>query len=292
VDNLVAYFTEGTEATRTFASFGAEIETHFVDTSGAPITAEVSQALRRRVPQDDAWDWTIDLGRQLFELRVKPRPSPREVKARIHRGLDNLYQEAASLGAYPLFEPVLTWDEPLLWVPDQSSPDAKRDSAFIRVDGARALEPLCRIASTQFTFDVAPIDAIRLGNLVLDARLNRRDYPNESFWLEYIRLACVGYSARRYGGPGYFTDIGDYARYIASHPIFIREGGVICEPPQHIRDLGDSHSELATALRNVWNYMRLRRYGNTLCWEVRPFSRRHDDKIDEDLDLLGSIVGF
>lgn len=290
MQNLVRYFTEGTASTTTWAAIGAEIETHFVDDRGTPISAETSAKLQAANTSDLPWGLTIDLGRQLFELQIAPCTSAAKLVETTQSALDWLYTIAAPQGAFPLHAPILEWEGPLLWEPNtQGDANAVRDSAFIQLDGRPALELLCRAASVQFTFDVNPSDAVLLLNALATAKLHKRDYPNDQMWRDYITLSRAGYTAERYGGPKKFNSIKDYAIYIARQPI-IMQNGQICRPTRAIGELGDSHQALNNALRNVWNFYRLRRYGNKLTIEVRPFSRRGDDKIAVDLALLEQIV--
>lgn len=291
MESVLRYLTQGTEGTRTFATFGTEIETHLLNDDGSPISSATCRKLLALDTSSVPWRLTNDLGRQLIELAIEPTTSVVECLNKTHDALTWLYEEAKKRGAFPLHAPVLDWDGPLLLEPEGEDADVLRDQAFIALDGRPALEELCRIAAVQFTVSVNPRDAMALSNKVLAARLHERDYPNERNWQAYIATANIGYGALRYGGPQAFTSMADYAKYIESHPIFMR-GGQLCEMPLHIRDLDDSHTDLAVALRNVWNYVRLKRFGNDLVMEVRPFSRRTDDKIDSDMAVLASILGF
>ena len=43
-------------------------------------------------------------------------------------------------------------------------------------------------------------------------------------------------------------------------------------------------------IRSVWWHFRLKRYGNRLCLEIRPFARRSDEHIREQWLALYSIL--
>ncbi len=290
MNNLKRYFSEGITDSALAATSGTEIETHFVNESGEPIEAEVTNRILGTDPEGRPWNTTLDLGRQLIELRTDPQKSLDLSLEVTQTGLDWLYSVAEKYGAYPVFEPVLDWDGPLLWTPDGRDANADRDTAFVRLDGREALEELCRIAAVQFTLSVPQEEAIEIVNTLLTARLQERDYPNEANWRRYIQKALAGYAMDRYGGPEGFEDLDDYVSYVGGQSIIMRDGQ-ICEPRQQISDLGDSREGLTVAVRNVWNYIRLRRYGNTLTVEIRPIARGTDSKIKEDLDVVRGIIG-
>ncbi|HEU5187107.1 MAG TPA: hypothetical protein VFT87_01245, partial [Candidatus Saccharimonadales bacterium] len=209
--------------------------------------------------------------------------------ATTEQGLQWLYKQAAQWGATPLFEPTFDWKDPLLLRPTSKKLNDRRDAAFIELDSVEALEVLCRCASVQVTFSVNPNDAVAILNRLWAAKLHTNDYPNDVYWRRYIALSRAKYNTERYAGPESFASLEDYASYIARQPIHMYNGQR-CNPPLSIGVLGNAPNALALALRNVWNHYRLKRFGDTLAIEARPFARRHDQKIATTVQQIKSIV--
>ncbi len=267
--NLLRHFATDTQATRTGASIGAEIETHFLNESGHPIGTEVTEQLLRLSPPGP-WRLTIDLGRQLLEIAVDPHPSFETLHATILEALDWLYREAATKGAYPSPQPLLTWAQDLLWIQEE------RDEIWVNLDGRRALEHLCRIASVQFTISVAPNEAVTILNRLWTARFHELDYPNDANWRRYLEQSEASYRPDRYAGPAGFDSLRHYASELARHRV-VMLGGQACDLSTEA--LGSSPTAIELFLRSVWWHYRLRRYDDTLTVECRPFARRDDEAI-------------
>ena len=72
----------------------------------------------------------------------------------------------------------------------------------------------------------------------------------------------------RYGGPRRFKDLADYVDQIKKHNVVMHQGQP-CNLP--FDDVDSPDIELF--LRSVWWHYRLRRYGDQLTVEIRPFGR-------------------
>lgn len=86
----------------------------------------------------------------------------------------------------------------------------------------------------------------------------------------------------RYGGPLFFKDIEDYCAQLAKHDVVVDSKLI---PLNQVIDL-----DIPLYLRSIWWYFRLRRYGNTLCIEVRPLPRRSNRKFKEQFDFVMGIL--
>lgn len=251
--NLSDYFMCGTGETKSGGRVGIEIETQFSTLDYCPISTDVTDQLlkinvRGHRPK-------LELGRQNIELSIRPQPSFQDLDHIAWLSTDMFYYEAQGFGAYPCFGPTpfIDYPEPLLYVQEE------RDTTWVELDGAVALENLCRCSSIQFSVDVNPDDAINWINLLWDAKLHEVDYAgNDMLWKRYIEESYFGYRPDRYGGPAGFEDIGDYVARLGDHAAVMP---------------GDENM----FLRSVWWHYRLRRYCNSLVLEIRPMARRSDD---------------
>ncbi|PJA94336.1 MAG: hypothetical protein CO133_00115, partial [Candidatus Komeilibacteria bacterium CG_4_9_14_3_um_filter_37_5] len=148
----------------------------------------------------------------------------------------------------------------------------ERDAIWLELDGRTALAPLARIASVQFTISVSPNNAINILNKLsscLDIFL--QDYPQDQVWKRYIRDSAAKYRSDRYGGPLAFSSLGDYCCSLIQHDVV---QGSHLVPFAKV-----SHIDIPLYLRSIWWYFRLKRYGNSLCIEVRPMARKEDKEI-------------
>lgn len=286
---LQKYFTDGIKRGCNDV-VGMEVETSFADEDGQPISLETSQTLFKSLA---AMGWEIterkgrliselrdrdgnrilyELGRQNIELSTKPS-SVGKIVDECRSTLARIYESAASIGAYPLFKPILETNEDLLVVPDE------RDATWIKLDGRDALLPLARISAVQFTIEVPADRAIWCVNSLgknLGAFL--ADYPQDSVWRQYIQNSLAGYECDRYGGPVAFVDMNDYVAKLGAYRVVTKNG---------LRDFTDSGAaDSSIFIRSVWWYFRLRRYGDSLCIEVRPLARRTDGEFTRQLGLV------
>src|SRR3989344_393147 len=292
---LVQYFTEGIENKPIASSIGMEVETSFVDVDGQPVTLSQSQQLLILMCNKYGWfagkikgqlltgifdrngnRIFYELGRQNIELATT-NGGIKNIVEDAREVLKTLYLAAAEVEAFPNFQPILNTDENLLIIPD------KRDAIWLELDGREALELLARTSAVQFTFSVSPDVAIKYLNKLgwkIDSFL--KDYPQEENWQKYIKTSKAGYFPTRYGGPLLFQDIHDYCNQLAKHEVVV---GPKLVPFNEVENL-----DIPLFLRSVWWYFRLRRYGTTLCIEVRPLPRLGDDKIEKQLEFVLGIL--
>ena len=272
-----------------------EIETMFVDAGGVPISLAHSQQLFANL-SDVGWEVSqkkgklttelkkdgnkilYELSRANIELAVRPSSVSVIVPA-AQDLLGEVYDAGSSVEARPFFGPVLEADNPaeLLVIPDA------RDAVWLELDGRAALGNLAQCSAVQFVFDVDPGEAITVMNrLGLAIDLFLQDYPQELLWRKYIGESKAGYLPSRYGGPLVFGDIEDYCDRLAEHAVVF--GGKLVP----FKDA--DNFDIPLFLRSVWWYFRLRRYGSRLCVEVRPLPRREDEKFQEQLEFVLSII--
>lgn len=273
---------------------GAEVETHFVDSVGQPITTSCSQDIFKGL---EKYGWQVfatkgslvtelrkgdakilyDLGRQNIEISGEPATSDKlwdETMVLLHE----LYCSAEQCRAYPLFEPIVETSEDLLIIPDE------RDASWVRLDGKEALSLCAKTASVQFTIETnGPQHAIEVLNYLADKReemLARNPYPQESMWRKYIATSLAGYRNDRYGvvRP---SSIEDYVEMLSRHCVVMN--GKLIPFEEGVQDID-------LFIRSVWWNFRLRRYNNRLCIEIRTLARRTDKDGQRDLDTVLSIL--
>jgi hypothetical protein len=287
------YFTQGLNPD--FRGwFGSEVETHFVDANGKPISVERSQSIFRAL-SGNKWEIVTtknglitelqkngarilyELGRQNIELATAPFPAKRlweETQGRLYE----LYAAASRCGAFPLFEPIMQSDEDLLVIPDE------RDASWLELDGRAALAPLATTASLQFTIEARdPEHAIEMLNLFAKKRaemLEQNPYPQETVWKDYIATSNAQYSPNRYGvvQP---ASIDEYVDLLAQHKVVLNGKLVPFE---------EADQQIDMFLRSVWWNFRLRRYKDRLCVEVRTLARRSDEEGVRDLQMIMSLL--
>ncbi len=273
------FFTKGTQATQTGGQIGMEIETDFVLEDGVtPITEGVSRAIlaAEAVP----WEPKLELGRQKIEIAIPPQLSSAELFEQANEGLEWLYGRARSFGAFPKLEPDFNFEGNLLWVQEE------RDALWVNLDGQDALEELTRCSSIQFTMDVNPRDAISIINTLISADC-RIDYQtNDRRWLNYISRSVANYSPDRYRGPQGFESMGNYVDELAKQDILMYKGEPVRLSPEQTPDL-----DVNLFLRSVWWDYRLRRYGNNLTIEMRPFGRCRDEQMSEVWNQVAQTIG-
>ncbi|MCX6716467.1 MAG: hypothetical protein NTV72_00905 [Candidatus Taylorbacteria bacterium] len=290
--SIINHFTKG--LSRDFRGWvGTEVETHFVDSDGHPITLECSQRIFRGIKK---YKWQIsaqkkdlitelkrdeekilyDLGRQCIEFASRPAPTDLLYKE-ILSSLHELYDSAERCGAYPLFEPIIKTDDDLLVIPDE------RDASWVKLDGRKALNLCARTASVQFTVETkGPRHAIKMLNHLANNRarmLEYNPYPQEEIWKKYIKTSKAGYREDRYGvvRP---SSIKDYVEMLSAHKVVVN--GVLIPFKEGVQDID-------IFLRSVWWNFRLRRYSNRLCIEIRTLARRCDVTIHENLSELATF---
>jgi len=295
MDRLYSYFVNSQPNAVIAQTIGIEVETSFVNQQGKPITLDQSQKILRTMCEKH--DWYVrqfkgnliseigdgvgnkilyELGRQNLELASKP-DNRKLALSFMSRALETLHRAAYQHEAFPFFGPVLDTQEDLLVIPDE------RDAIWLELDGREALELLARTSAVQFTFSVSPHVAIGYLNKLgwkLDSFL--KDYPQEENWQQYIKTSKAGYFPTRYGGPLLFQDIHDYCKQLAKHEVVVGPKLVLFDEVENL--------DIPLFLRSVWWYFRLRRYGTTLCIEVRPLPRRGDDKIEKQLEFVLGIL--
>jgi hypothetical protein len=293
MQRLVSYFTDGITS-RTLQTIGAEIETQFVDNDGQAIQTRTSQQMLGWLAENG---WSVDIcksnlittlsdssGNKIFyelgrhNIEVSTMASTRACVLSIVEGcLTQVYKAADKFGAKPFFAPILDGNGDLLVIPDE------RDAIWLKLDGRNALSPLARTSSVQFTISVSPDKAIGILNKLgasIDAFLS--DFPQDAIWKRYIAESSANYIPHRYGGPLAFESIEDYCRALAQHDVV---QGACLVPLTSIQNL-----DVSLYLRSIWWHFRLKRYGNSLCIEVRPMARRKDEHFQYQLEKVLSIV--
>lgn len=284
-NQLLEHFLNGTEATVTGQYIGLEIETDFIDsTTSRTISAETSQAIMAEVSKEQSNHFRIlpELGRQKIELAISPQRSIEQLLTIAREALATLYATAKKYNAEPLYDQSFAENDALLMVTDE------RDELWTEIDGREALEALCRCSSVQFTIDVNPDDAIRIINELWEAKLHEFDYElNDKLWKKYIEKSRYGYRPDRYAGPNGFKDLEDYVEQLYKQPVTMHKGESVRLDARTTPDL-----EPELFLRSVWWHYRLRRYGNSLTIEVRPFTRRADDCLERYWQQVAPIFGL
>lgn len=295
MERLLDYFSAGLTNKGVGETVGMEVETSFVNEKGEPISLAQSQKMIILLCNEYGWfagkarnDLLIsifnrdgnrilyELGRQNIELSSAPG-DPVNVFLETKAILEQIYSAGARVGTFPLFQPILNTDEELLVIPDE------RDAIWLELDGRQALELLSRTSSVQFTVSVPLADAIKcLGKLGKNLPKFLADYPQEEYWKKYIRTSKAGYDSLRYGGPIYFESLEHYCSELVKNKVV---AGPKLVPYQDVVDL-----DIPLYLRSIWWYFRLRRYGDTLCIEVRPIGRRSDDKFAEQMRMVFEIL--
>ena len=294
-DQLIHYFSD-TNAKLSDRKIGMEVETHFVVEDGEPISLAMSQSIFQGLIADD---WMLsqkkgdfitkivngegdclqyELGHQLLELSTIPQ-SKREVVSYCRKILKEIYGAGETVGAYPLFTPILNTTEDLLVIPDD------RDATWVELDGRIALKRLATIAAVQFSIDIVPSETISCLNRLGDNIANfLSDYPQDSVWRDYIELSNAGYDSTRYGGPLHFESLEDYCRQLSRHLVVDNIKGKLVEQ--------NPLQDIDLFLRSIWWYFRLRKHGQQICIEVRPLPRRSDDKFGTQLNVLLDVMGI
>ena len=295
MEHLISYFSSGVKDMGIGETIGMEVETSFVDSEGKPISLAQSQKLL--ISLCNEYDWLAgkvrnnlltnifnrsgnrllyELGRQNIELSGAPG-DPVEIFLETKEILEQVYHAGAKVGAYPLFQPILKTDEDLLVIPDE------RDAIWLELDGRQALELLARTSSVQFTVSVSPETAIECLNK-LASNLDRflANYPQDSYWKEYVRTSKAGYAQLRYGGPLNFSSLEHYCSELARNKVVV---GPKLVSYQEVAEL-----DIPLYLRSIWWYFRLRRYQDTLCIEVRPMGRWSDDRFAEQMRMVFEIL--
>lgn len=283
MDRLYLYFTEGTQGTKTGASMGMEVETDFLLEDGSPLPIEAArQILLATDGRPFGCEQKLELGQQKIELSMAPQPNSGLMLELAEESLAWLYGQAAQHGAYPLFAPEVQWDGDLLWVQEE------RDAIWVDLDGRPALEELCRCSSVQFSVSVHPDEAIVVLNRLHAAQLHDHDYaPNHQRWLNYIAQSAAGYGADRYGGPEHFLNLQDYVAQLVKHEVVMHQGQPIGKPFTEVAD-----ADIELFLRSIWWHYRLRRYGDALAVEMRPFARRQDASFAQLWQLVAETIGL
>lgn len=259
---------------------GMEIETDFVMMQGnnPPITTEITTALLDPARATGPfWERKLELGRQKIELAIAPGPIE-ETLTRARLATDQLYADAAELGAKPYFMEFGT-NHDLLWVAEE------RDEIWVQLDGREALEELCRCSSVQFTINVTPSNAISVINKLWENWVHTWDYwQSDEKWRNYIQMSAAGYREDRYGGPRRFKDLADYVNQLKKHRVVMHQD----QPCNLPFDEVDS-PDIELFLRSIWWHYRLRRYGDQLTVEIRPFRRGSGDHERDFREIWGYL---
>ncbi len=297
IKELVAYFSKGIRNSAQ-RSIGMEVETSFLTQEGAPISEVTLQKilaslLKKReiniitqrgekitvLQSEDHERYSYELGRQNIELSSIVHRDSKVLFGSVRRSLGLLYKCAHEHGAYPLQAPLFETEEDLLMVPDE------RDETWIQLDGREALKPLATITAVQFTIDVSLKEVIpvlnRLGEKIEDFL---DDYPQDRVWRTYVHDSLAGYHSNRYGGPLHFESLADYCEKLALHDV-VRGGKLV---PYAKCDGVD----IPLYIRSIWWYFRLKRYGDSLCIEVRPLPRREDELFEKQLRFVLDVMNL
>ena len=281
MQRFLNYFTQGTQDTVTAGKIGIEIETDFTFADGTPITETVSQHILRSTfgkPHDSTLK--LELGRQKIEINIEPQVTFKMLWERTQCGLKWLYTTAAEYGAQPVFQPIFSWPDPLLYVQEE------RDEIWVQLDGRSALEHLCRCSAVQFTIDVNPKDAIPFINALHRSTLVSNGFKaNDKKWQQYMADTTAKYAPLRYGGPKSFLSLEDYVTKLTEHKVVMHKSQPVYMRPEDVNDLN-----IDLYLRSIWWHYRLRRYGNSLCLEIRPFPRLRDEDIPQMWQTVADIL--
>jgi hypothetical protein len=295
IGQLTRYFGDAESKSIHRDWIGMEVETFFLDDAVRPVSLECSQSILRELCRfgwhvaDSKSDMVTEvrkgtariqyeLGYPNLELSTPPFESERVVE-RCRDYLEDLYRAAERSGAHPFFSPVFPYGD-FLAIPDE------RDATWLKLDGRDPLSPLARISAVQFTFNVDPGRAIECLNRLGAARDSFcARYPQDVIWREYIRASGAGYRSDRYGGPRAFASLEHYCEELAKHAVVAGPKLV----PFAEADLA-SIEAISLFVRSIWWYFRLRRYGRSLCIEVRPIPRRRDELLQEQLETVLAIV--
>lgn len=293
MQKLISYFTDGI-VSQTLQSVGAEVETQFVDKDGRAIQTSTSQQMLGYLAENG---WQIEsrkgdlittltdqdgnkifyeLGRHNIEVSTAAS-TPTNVLNVANECLAQLYQAGVLVGAEPYLAPILHGDEDLLVIPDE------RDAIWLELDGRDALAPLARTSSVQFTISVSPAAAIKILNR-FGERINSflADFPQDAVWKQYIASSAAKYLANRYGGPLVFESLADYCQALTRHDVI--------QGARLVAFSAVSNMDISLYLRSIWWHFRLKRYGNSLCIEVRPMARRADEQFSRQLEKVIEIV--
>lgn len=292
---LEAYFNVGSQPTGS-RPIGMEVETSFLDEKGNPITIEQSQRIFKTL-LNAGWTLTqtkgnlvsviengrgdkflYEVGRQNLELSTAAK-GIQAIVPHCRSILEELYAAAKKHGAYPSFEPIIDTDEDLLIIPDE------RDAIWDQLDGREALKLIALMSAVQFTIEVPADKAIGcLNSLGKSISSYLASYPQDALWRKYITTSNANYRADRYGGPLEFDSLSDYCQQLAKHHVV--------QGPQLVPYASVADLDIPLYLRSIWWYFRLRRYGDRLCIEVRPLSRRKDTHLQGQLNFVLSTLSL
>ncbi|MDR2063860.1 MAG: hypothetical protein LBQ02_03705 [Candidatus Nomurabacteria bacterium] len=308
MNQLLEYFTNGVKKTLPQGrKVGMEIETQFSLSQPEhgnliPAPISVSQRAMRQLAKGD-WEVrgqkgdfissignsrgdliSYELGRHNMEVSTAPQPVDTIIAHALH--LCQVLEQAmtdVNAGVSAVKLPVFPeWpaemDAALLAIPDA------RDANWVKLDGIDALAPLALISSVQFTVDITPDEAIPMLNR-LGSRIDRflADFPQEKIWHDYIRGSKAKYQDRRYGGKVWFDSMKDYCNELSQYDVVEN---------QKMVPFYENGLDIPLFVRSVWWYFRLKRYGDQLCIEVRPFPRRQDYYFAQHLEFLRQVMQF
>ncbi len=296
VKKLEEYFLSTRNTVGITDSIGAEVETQFISSNGLPASLEQTQKLFSIFV--DSSGWKVDtfrgqlitgvvsshgtkifyeLGRHNLEVATIPYDNKENLILSLNGVLEQLYSRAYKCGIYPYFGPILQGNEDALVVPDE------RDKTWVKLDGRKVLNTLAYISSVQFTFSVSADKSIGILNKLNAHRdIFLEEFPQDEIWKEYIIDSSAGYEESRYGGPVFFEDMADYCRTLDEYKIVSGES--------LIQSKQMDNADISLFLRSIWWYFRLKRYGDTLCIEVRIFARKSDGQIEKQLDSILNII--
>ncbi|MDP1709778.1 MAG: hypothetical protein Q8L21_02740, partial [Candidatus Komeilibacteria bacterium] len=129
----MSYFTDDI-TTRPLGRIGMEVETSFIDADGQAISFVTSQLLFKKMLSSQRWCVSATKGNSIAELRhqggdfiryelgrqnieVSTSPEARHcIISHVQLVMDELYEAARIIGAYPYFSPILRSDGNLLAV--------------------------------------------------------------------------------------------------------------------------------------------------------------------------------
>ncbi|HCQ31735.1 TPA: hypothetical protein DIU27_05170, partial [Candidatus Collierbacteria bacterium] len=137
-------------------------------------------------------------------------------------------------------------------------------------------------SSVQFTISVSPNDAINILN-GLGSNLDKflLNYPQDLVWKQYIASSQANYRSDRYGGPLIFANLDNYCELLGRNNVI---QGTQLIPLSQVTEL-----DIPLYLRSIWWHFRLKRYGNSLCIEVRPLPRLNDNRFEDQFRQVTNI---
>jgi len=185
-----------------------------------------------------------------------------------HSILHQLYKVAETVGAKPVFSPILVTDY------KYTNLLINQNSLFVQKNGPKALEELAKTASVKVYISVTDEkDGIRFINFLWkEVRNFLADFPQNRLWGKFIKNSKINYFPDRYGGPSTFHSLEDYCIKLLKH------------------STNDIYAEnLETFLKSIWWHFQLVVHNDVLFVEINPLPRLRDTKLNEQLNKIIEI---